>query len=314
MIHKREFEYVGRWARDVDYPPNDYILRTQEELERVAKLFDEQYKKIKYSICFSNSTELELEILEKNVAHMLGIDYKNLNSAYHSRFRQEVLDIDPSQHIKSYTMLKKMVETFSKMVDFERRTGIKILNYYTVQIKCAIFEKILDLSKFNYGCINFDKEEFNRNSSKPFSGNSEKFLFVESGETNAPYFLMGILPNNESFRYGDSENGNGTENGDISEEEVNNEYKSISYAVETLIAPLNPECFIKNQEVIIPTHLLYSKNNQFTKLEASPEQKLALLKMYRCLIENYGFENKINILGDYSLILSDQVNKIKKLV
>lgn len=311
MIHKREFEYVGMWARDVDYPPNDYILRTQEELERVTKLFDEQYKKIKYSICFSNSTELELEILEKNVAHMLGIDYKNLNSAYHSRFRKEVLDIEPGQHIKSYTMLKKIVETFSKMVDFERRTGIKILNYYTVQIKSAIFEKVLDLSKFNYGCINFDKDEFNRNSAKPFSGNSEKFLFVESGEINAPYFLMGILPNNDSYCYNDPENGKDTP--DVVEDNVTDEYKNISYAVETLIAPINPEYFIKNQEVIIPTHLLYSKNNQFTKLEASPGQKLALLKMYRCLIEYYGINNKINILGDYSLMLSDQVSKIKKL-
>lgn len=303
MISSNELDYVGCWGNKVPYPGVEYAEETLEELKNSLELFKNNYHRVKYNVCFSNSTEAQLEILDKNVAHMLGIDYKGLTSEYHSLFRKEVLGMGPGDIIKSFDLLTELVKNSDKIMEYEADKRARILNYYSIRVKCAIFEKIADLSNFNYGCINFDKDLFSKCSDKPFSGNSENFLFVESGEATAPYFMMGVLPNADN-RY--------TTIADNAEEYVSGTTERKSLVVETLLAPSNPKCFFENQEVCIPTHLLYSKSNVFKKVEASPEEKIRLLKVYREITTRYNINNMLNIEGDYELILNNQNHQLKR--
>ena len=85
------------------------------------------------------------------------------------------------------------------------------------------------------------------------------------------------------------------------------------YFVLSLLAPANPVTFFSNQEVVIPTQILVSNNDELVKLVATPEEKIALLTMYSNIINQYNLPNKINIFGDYGSILNDMSNE-KKLI
>lgn len=303
MIQSYELDYVSMWPNKVPYPQSDYIEQTKKAFFNAFNLYMDLYKGIKYNICFSNSTEINLEIFEHNVAHMLGIDCSNIKSTFHDTFRSSVLDINPSYNIPTFHLLKKIIDNFDNIVEYET-TGnkTKILNYYRIFIKSCIFERLVNLSNFNYICINFDKNEYANNCGANCNFNSTKFLAIESEETCAPYFLMGILE--------DSKKNTIIRNGDADTSEIfDNRPQSNSYAVETLIAPRNAKDFIANQEVILPTHLVYSRDGGLKRTEATPEQKLALLKMYKSMLDKYCLNtSRIDLSGDYGLLLGKEIH------
>ena len=82
------------------------------------------------------------------------------------------------------------------------------------------------------------------------------------------------------------------------------EYNQKKYAVETLLARDNVGNFFSGQEVVIPTQILVTTSNSMEKLEATPNEKLALLNQYKAIIKNYGLNNKLNIYGDYESMLA----------
>jgi len=221
MISNRELDYVGSWASRTPHPGEKYAKQTLEELQKSKELFESTHKDRVYNICFSNKSEIELEIMPKNLAHMLGIDYKDLNSDFHRGFRQNIFG--SADEVKSYELLEKIIENGDSIIKYEQDSNRCFLNYYRINIKCGIFGKIADLSKFNYGCINLDKDIYETIKGKPYHGNSEKILYVPSEEVNAPYFMMGILKNNYR-KYNDDNTSYVDEPEDV-------------YAVETLFAP-----------------------------------------------------------------------------
>lgn len=293
MISKKELEFVSSWASRIPHPGYDYAKATFEKLFYAKKLYDEKYKDIKYSICFSNKNEIELEIMSKNLAHMLGIDYKDLSSDYNKEFRNNVLGIGDYERVPSYELLTRVIENADLVMEYEKEIGKCLLNYYQIGIKCAIFDKVTDLSKFNYGCIEFDKEKYNQLPNRKFTGRSEKILYTSSGEINVPYFMMGIIPDgNQRFSYDEQEN------------------LIPFYVVETIFAPIEPGYFFESQEVSIPTHLLYDdNNNHLIKKEATNEEKLNLLRTYKKICLEYNVTDRLNISGDYELILTDLCKK-----
>ena len=109
-----------------------------------------------------------------------------------------------------------------------------------------------------------------------------KLLFVPSNEAAAPYFMMGIKPDSSL------------------------DGKHIVY---TLLAPESPQNFFNNQEVIIPTQILVSNNDNLSKLQATPEEKLQLITMYQSIIHRYGLPNRLNIYGDYAATLNELANR-----
>ena len=78
------------------------------------------------------------------------------------------------------------------------------------------------------------------------------------------------------------------------------------YFVTTLMAPKSDEIrtYFDNQEVIIPTQILISDNNNLKKNIATAEEKIKLLTMYKEIINKYQINNKLNISGDYETMLN----------
>ena len=106
-----------------------------------------------------------------------------------------------------------------------------------------------------------------------------KLFFIPSNEAVCPYFMMGIKQIEEN-----------------------------NYIVNTLLAPEQPKKFFDNQEVIIPTQILISDNANLRKVQATSEEKINLLTMYKNIINAYNISNRLNILGDYESMLNTLAN------
>ena len=311
MISKKELGYISGWPNKVPYPGDDYALEAMEKLKQAEKLFREIYANNKYNITLSNNEEIELEIKDKNLAHMLGIDYKNLSKEIFEDFRRDILDISPEEYLNSYTLLQRIIENSDKVINFDKTSDyLKILNYYKVSVKSDILSKLGNIADFKFGCINFDKQEFLKNSNVlNHNSNSTKYLYVPSEEPVAPYFLMGILDSSIITKNNILDDKTNDDTYDESELIIKNN----PYIVETSIAPDNVKPYFQNQEVVIPTQILKDTNKELTKINATPSQKKALLKEYRSIITENGLNNRINIYSDYLSMLS-QEEQDKKLI
>lgn len=281
MITKKELGFVTAWAKKTPYPGLNYAEKAVEKLINAVSDYDKYYANKEYDLILSNGEQILFEILNMNLCHMLGIDFKNLVSEHNTSFREEVLGI--TGMTQSYACLKAIIENIDEVLKYDYDNGGRILNYYRIMIKSSIFEKLSDFSRFNFGVINFDKNVYQETSGSHFTGKSKKFLYVQSNEVVAPYFMMGILPS------GDPKDA---------------EYNPDKYAVETLIAPTNDKDFFANQEVVIPTQILVNTEDNMSKIEATPDEKIALLNQYKSIIKNHGLRNKLNIYGDYEAMLA----------
>ena len=311
MISKKELGYISGWANKVPYPGDDYAEAAMEKLKQAEKLFRDIYANNKYNITLSNNEEIELEIKDKNLAHMLGIDYKNLSKEIFEDFRKEILDISPEEYLNSYTLLQRIIENSDKVINFDKTSDyLKVLNYYKVSVKSDILSKLGNIADFKFGCINFDKQEFLKNSYVThLNSNSTKYLYVPSEEPVAPYFLMGILDSSIITKNNYQEDKTNEETYDETELIIRNN----PYIVETSIAPDIVKPYFQNQEVVIPTQILKDTNKELTKINATASQKKALLKEYHSIITEYGINNRINIYSDYLSMLSQEENE-KKLI
>lgn len=304
MISRKELGYVSGWANRVPYPGDNYAEEVLDKLDKAEQLFREIYQNNKYNITFSNNEEIELEIMAKNMSHLLGIDYKNLSQDMFSDIRHRVLDLNPTEPLNSYLLLQKIIENRDKVIEFDRgNSNIKLLNYYRVSVKSDIFSKLGNLADFNFGCINFNKDTFLKITGREYyNPNSTKFLYVPSDEPIAPYFLIGLL-----------------QTGGVKQNFINDEEESkliendAPYILETTLAPERVEDFFQNQEVIIPTQILKDTDKIFEKIPATPEDKIRLLKEYRSIIMNYGLEDNLNIYADYLAMLSQEGKNARKL-
>lgn len=286
MISKKELSYVSGWASKVPYPGTEYAYHAILLLKQSFEDYNNFYLGKEYDIILSNGEQILFKILEKNLCHMFGVDYKNLSSDYFSDFRSSILGMNGN--FQSYTLLEKLLENIDDVMEYDYKAGGKIFNYYRIMVKCSIFDKLSDFSRFNFGIINFDKNLYAEKSGNSFSGNSEKLLYVESNEMVCPYFMMGILPD---WKIHDSDT---------------------KYVVESLMAPVNPSDFFDGQEVVIPSQIIVTTDEKMDKRIASSSLKLVLLNQYRSIINRYGLEHKLNIYGDYEMMLSSDSNaKIK---
>lgn len=283
MISQKELGYVGDYARKIPYPGIDYATEMGKKLVKAFEKYNEYHLNKEYDIILSNGEQILFEILNKNICHMLGLDYKSLNGEYNEKFRKKVLGVD--YVITSYELLKKIVENIDDVLSYDYEVGGKIINYYRVGIKCAIFDSISDFDKFDFGVINFDKSKY----LDKCCYNSEKLLYVQSNEAVSPYFFMGILR----------------------EKPIE---QSAKYVVETLIAPPSYKEYFENQEVVIPTQVITTTDNSMTKKEATAKEKLALINQYNAIVHEVGIENNLNIFGDYKAILAESTKtKVKSI-
>ena len=159
MISNKELQFINTRAEKTPYPGREYSEETMFILKEAFEVYKKNYENKKYNIIFSNAEEINFEILPKNICHMLGIQSKDLLSDFYTDFRQKILGIDRAT---SYDLINLIIENAVKIMNYEETGNGQILNHYRIRVKCAIFDKMLDLSKFNFGCINFDREKFSK--------------------------------------------------------------------------------------------------------------------------------------------------------
>ena len=273
MITTKELQYVDLWASKIPMPGEEYSKQVIKELEECYKTYNEKYKNKEYNLIFSNGEEIDFGIMQSNLCHMLGIDYQNIKGEYFNNYRSKILGITTT-NFSSIDLLEAILEHSDKVIEKDNQltNKAKILNYYKSQIKCNIFKKLSNFEKFNFAAINYNRQD-NR-----FDYDKQKLLFIPSNESVCPYFMMGIkLTDTEEIQ---------------------------KYIVSTLIAPQEPKKYFENQEVIIPTQILVSDNNELRKLNATAEEKIQLLTMYKNIINTYNIPNKLNISGDYESLLN----------
>lgn len=288
MISRKELSYIWDWPNRTPYPGDEYAYNVLNQLKECLELFKHEYLNRVYNVSFTNNEEIEFQILDKNICHVLGIDHKNIISDYFSDYREKMFNIKPYTMIGSYDLLNTIVEKKDEIFKYDSSNKAnKAINYYKVAVKCAIFKKLADLSAFNYGCINFNKGVYNDlYPSIPFASNSTRLLYTDSDEIISPVFMMGLKQTEES---------------DL-------------YIVETLFSPEQAERFFNRQEVIIPTQIITDNNGQLEKKLATPSEKIKLLKSYQTLITANRFPNMINIYGDYcSMLVQQDISEQKKL-
>ena len=287
MITKKEMVYINSWASRTPYPGIDYCQEIFSKLQRCYDLYNKRYLNRKYTIQFSNNEEVDLAILDKNLSHLLGIDFKNLSRDALEYFRREVLDITTT--VSSYMFLEKILERKDAILEYdEKNSSCEALNYYRVGIKCDIFSKLADLSKFHYGCINFNHDVYDEKySAISFTPQSTKLLYTPSDEVVSPYFMMGIKKDNY--------------------------YNDDQYIVETLMAVDNPVRFFDGQEVVIPTQILTDNNGKLDKNKATAAEKIKLIREYQNIVNEYNILNNLNIFGDYfsSLMTAKNAEELK---
>ena len=269
MLTKKELKYVDSWANKIPMPGYEYSLKILNRMEECYKLHKEMYQNKEYNILFSNSDEIDIAILEKNLCHMLGVDFNNIRSDYFEKYRKEAFNISDN-NFDSYHLLELIFENKERVseLDNDPNNQAKAINYYKSSIKCDIFSKLSDFSKFNFLYIDIDSEKDMKN------------LVVASNEELTPYFAMGIVKSNAI-----EDNG--------------------IYVVNTLIAPTEPKKIFENKTVAIPTQIIISDNANLNKINATPEEKIQLLTMYSNILNKYNIENRINIYGDYENMLNE---------
>ncbi len=282
MITARELDYVSGWARKVPYPGLDYAKAAAEKLINAVDIYKKYYEGKEHDIILSNGEQIIFEILKQNLCHMLGIDRKNLTSEYFDVYREDVLKLTSMPN--TYELLTSIVENIDEVLKSDNDKGTRALNYYRIMVKCSIFEKLSSFADFNFGIINFDNERYAKTNGKPYSGNSQRFLYFDTKESVVPISLMGILK-------------------DTSQEESKTREK---YVVETLMAPVNVKPFFEGQDIAIPTQILITNEDEMQKYTATPQQKQALLDQYRLIVQEYGIPNRMDIYGDYQAILAEQ--------
>ena len=309
MITRKELDYVNVWARKVPFPGQEYCHEAAQKLKESFELYNSRHSNKRYNISFSNNEEIELQIFPHTLCHLLGVDYKNLSDDYFMKIREDILELPQSYKFTSYDLLSSIIDHIDDVILFDeqesrRLSETRLLNYYKIFIKCDIFTKLADLSKFNYGCINFDKDKLLRNHpDMKFYSNSTKYLFTPSDEIVSSYFMMGIKEDESSKQDGETF-------GDIDSD------KPKIYIPETLFAPVEEKIpsYFENQEVIIPTQILLDDNGTLIKNVASPSDKLSLLREYQNMVNKYRVNCNINIYNDYlSLLMSDEREKVKSL-
>ncbi len=194
MISKKELSYVTNLARYAPFPGKDYAIKTMDSLISSYNLFLSDYQNKTHNLIFSNGDEIEFGILDKNIAHLLGIDCTNLKSAPMEETMKNVLGLNQQEYIGTHNILKAIINRAEDVVNNDSNPyNYKILNYYKILIKSIIFSKISNFENFDFGCINFRKPEDSQEKNISYMDGCEKILFTESNEAITPYFMMGAV-------------------------------------------------------------------------------------------------------------------------
>lgn len=102
MLTMKELDYVNRPINKVPFPGRNYALEAAEKLIKAFELYKSDYQDKEYDIIMSNGKSLTFEILKKNLCHMLGIDYKLVNSLFKEKSQNFGGGTLPTRRLMTY--------------------------------------------------------------------------------------------------------------------------------------------------------------------------------------------------------------------
>ena len=176
MISLKELQYVSKSSDKAPYPGDKYAYETLENMIEAFNIYKKNYEGKDYSIIFSDSEELNFQIFDYNICHMLGVDFSFLVNN-NEKFLREILNLKKENvFINSYEVIYNILQNY-------KSNDNRVINYYKSRIKCAIFNKMNEFEMFNFGKLNTE--------------NSSKILYVQSNEAVCPYFLIRLNENNK---------------------------------------------------------------------------------------------------------------------
>jgi len=283
MLTKKELDYVNTLTFQAPFPGEDYAKNAMKELENAYLLYQKEYKDKEYDLILSDGDSINLEVLQKNVAHMLGIDFKGTQLIGEELYKTSGGVIS---QMTSYNLLEHILENADKIIAHDSENRTKLINYFKVTIKSTILQSFSNFSRFDFGVIKFNKEEYDETKYKRFSSNSNILLFIPSNEMITPHYVMGL-------KLDDSES---------------------KYIVETMYATPAVHEFMDNQTLVVPTQILITDNSTdvLQKISATTKEKIDILRMYQALLGQARVETKIDIFSDYESLLIEDVNKLTR--
>ena len=290
MITHKEMQYIEVWANKIPMPGLEYSKTVMDDMKKCYEKYKEKYMNKDYTFIFSNGEEINFAILNINLCHLFGVDYNNIKGEYFDSYRRDVLNLETTS-FSSFDLFETILEYSDKIIELDNdpNNKAKLINYYKSQIKCNIFNKLSDFEKFNFLAINYNPED------GKYDYDNQKMLFIPSNEILYPYFMMGLK----------------VDSGTLDKEGTR------KFIPSTLLALSDSKRYFDDQEVMIPTKIFISDNFNLSTYNASAEDKIKLLTMYKAIISKYAISNRINISGDYEAMLneianSDSFQKVKK--
>lgn len=276
MITLKELSNVNKYPRLAPFPGEEYAKEAFARMQEQLRLYETYFKGKEYSIIFSDGEEIDFKILEKNICHMLGIEYNNffMDGDYYNYFLSNVLNINTKP--TSYEWAKFILDAWEDVINYDKcSNGPRAINYFKCKIKCSIFEKLFELEEFNFGKLQ--------------TTDGTKLLYTQSNEPISPYFCIRLK-----------------------QEDCSEPTDNSSYIINSLLAPLinELELYFK-EEASIPTQIMVDNNNTVSRKEATPQQKIYLLNQYKSIILGCNGTNNLNIYGDYIASLSQATNIAK---
>lgn len=256
MISRRELDYIH--YRTTPYPGDIYSMEALEILKASFMEFNYRCRGKEYDISFSDGNTVSFSIKPENLSHMLGLDYKGLVT--HPSF----------SGYSSFDVLKMIVENPKDMLKLNERNNYVLFNFYRISARSYVFLKFSNFVDFNFGCINYVPLP----DSIPTNLKSNIILFAESGEINAPFFMMALGTNDQGNIY-----------------------------VESLFPDKYPEKMFTNQRITIPTSISISDSEDYLHIDATPKQKYELLKSFMLQLKAYNCQ--FDVLRDYLSNLHD---------
>ncbi len=160
--------------------------------------------------------------------------------------------------INSYSVLNSIAEDPERCIATNRYYGNQLFNFYRLKVRSEIFQSFSSFYSFNFGCIKFDAEISQQNGYMT-KMNSDHFLFIDSNNLKAPYYMMGLNTNDQEDCY-----------------------------VETLFANVDMQKMFKGQNISYPIMITINDEKNLIQKDASYSEKLSMLKQLKLIEEKTG--------------------------
>lgn len=271
MISIKELEHMNaKNLKNLPNPGDQYCSAALDSLATAVRIYEEYYKGRTYTINFSDGSEITFEINPGNLSHMLGIDTQGIKAYYESipKADRKFKKLDDAILIYGgYNILKSVgdCQSVDEVLELCRTSHHTIINFYRVMIRCEAFNRFSNFLDMDFGCINYDNEIAVSKGFASTNMKSRKFLFVESNEKNAPYFMLGIAYSEDGKPY-----------------------------IETTFASVYNEDLFSGQSITLPTSVTVESKESLIRHEATAKQKLAIYRnlkdvslKYNCIFNIY---------------------------